>query len=328
MICSFPVSKLSSHDENIKAARPFIATTFTVFMCIFGLEAIFVIPTTLYHLKGARKVFIVAQKLCILGHHVFFVLPMVLVQRSFLESLGKAADLMNSNSYTGLLSNFSFSTLFNFLRQLFLYEYFFLSLMLSVDIYWMVCHPLSYSEFNNIKSITKMLFLGSAACLISSFDSFLSIFLTPLEFHRLSKDHKYLPFGIEVVSVTKWLTLKVVYAIVCVKIAAMIKTSLAESTKISKNANRRSLYQRLKFFSLIPFFLNFIHIGHEILHIRFMVLTDIFTEDLEFLLQFMRTESVCMYLTFGIFMVSSFVYDIGLMVLFPRIWQYSSCCKP
>ena len=253
------------NEDSKKTIIPaFIAT-----MCLCSLVALILIPITLRHLKGVRRVFIVMQQIFLIGHHIFLILPRLVYEKDIADELANIYH--NASSWRDTLSHEVFKACKDFMY----FQYYFMCMMHSIDMHMMICHPLTYSEFTSIKSMAKYFLCGTGVCLVLVADSFVMIFIELyLLKHWAYSTNVYLlkkaMTGFATFKVIKMIALKTVYTIVILKMAMKTKAGLDESMNMNMNARKQSLHKRLFYFTLIPILLNFLFFAHEILDLDFV----------------------------------------------------------
>ena len=177
----------------------------------------------LHHLKGIKKVLITMQQFCIIVHHTCLALPWFVFRQEILNSL---VDDDNTRKYADdfmAVEKTKYEAILKTLADVMHYQYYFLSLMFSIDIYKMVCHPFQYSEFSSAKNLFKYLAIGTGVCLVLATDSMAMIFVLPefarsqkkislsLEVNQLKDTQKYqenVLYGFEIFKLVKLIILK------------------------------------------------------------------------------------------------------------------------
>ena len=287
------------------------------------LMALVFLPVLITYLKGMRRIFVVLQQVCIIiylsltiVHISHFIKPSALDLHKVFGGSAKHANPISLGIGRQLLDFFKF---------FFYFEYYFFSLMQTVDLYQMICQPFHYESFSTFRNIAKLAFVGSGICFLLAIEPLIE---TVVFFHAFGisieaiVELKDFFFNIRIYTVVKLICAKAVYALIAGKLAYDIRQKLNESSAMQSNKQRESAHENLFRFNLIPLFVNILLIGHDIPTLKFL-----FNEINDCSLN--HTEPILILISATSFTLTSFSYSIGYIVFFPKIRAAIQCrqCK-
>ena len=234
-------------------------------LCISILLSILCTPLIMKHVLGLKKILIAFQQLCVILY-----LSIVVLNQNLSTYIASLASLSTGNITYSILTardiqNFG-KSLSTFFLDFFRWEYYFLSLLQSLDVYVLICKPFRYNDFANNFKVLKMVSLGALACFIFSIDHIIvllvnAFYLAENEREILTKDDilRWLSYA----DIGKHVGLKVAYSVAVIKMALSIRKCLSDSSKLTDKSKSLNLHQRLFRFTLIPLSLNFLYATHE-----------------------------------------------------------------
>ena len=329
----FAAEELADAAIRVDSGKDDFVLSSTIIMLICGLVTLLTLPALIMEMKGPRRVLIVLQQVFLFGHHIFVALPWLLRKKNFIDDFMDTAEA--SVHYSSILSIriITIEILFAILRNIFQYQFYLTSLMQSMDVYKMVCSPFDYKEYSSMKNLIKQILVGTMVCLALCLDTVARGFLLPAVIHGghggQSKAGS-IAKGIAVVEVVKTVSFKILYSIAICRLAYMTKKGLSQSFEISQDAKRKRKHQRIFYFTLIPFFLNLVFVGQEVMDWDFQTLGKIVTQDIalsEYISQNMGNinGSASQIVRLVLFSLGSFAYTIGLFILFPHVRKMYVC---
>ena len=218
--------------------------------------------------------------------------------------------------------------LFTFASSFFYYEFYLLSLLLTMDVYVMVCHPFKYGEFRSVANVTKCLIIGSAVCLLLAIsDLIASIFALAYylrEFSYLSANENAF-LGIAIAKATKIALAKIAYMVCISRMGYRVVISLTESQRMEGRAgnSKSKMYKKLIGFCFLPQVISTLFLVPEIFVLgrgisfkmdRRCTKSNIFHEDV-----------LVSGLQFSIFTFGTFMYHLAFLGLFPAVRRAFRC---
>ena len=302
---------------------------------IIGLISL---PVFFKHINGTRRVYISLQQASIIVRLIVMILRYLIIHYyedgegisgilaekfNHWLALGDVDATIGNQGHWTKLSYMQLSILnrlFIFLEDFAYYEYYFLSLLQSVDIYKMICDPINYSDFCTSLKVAKYNLVGLFCCFLSASDNFIKL-VCDIDF--LDSYQINLLLGIEIFNVIKLALLKMFYSISVMKLAYLTRAALNESVRTS---NRKiSLYKRIFFFSLIPFFISILFTANEVFKLG-EALAILLNFDCKSKMIFLR-EDVKMGIATSLPTIGSLIYIFGYIALFPDVRKTLFCKK-
>ena len=231
-----------------------------VVLSIATLTTITLTLILIRHLCGMRKMFIVLQQFFILAYLVLELGQIVLKLKPDETDMFVKQKLYWLKGILELLQNYCY------------YEYYFLALMQSIDIYQMVCKPMGYADFLQKTNMARYMLIGSAGCLSLASAVFIPNLIveltypkTDIEFPTYFYQYNRTRLWIRSCNLCIFMIVKIIYSTKIVMIASLTKTGLDESANRVSLSEKKTLYQHLFYFTLIPLFLNFLFFASELL---------------------------------------------------------------
>ena len=227
--------------------------------------------------------------------------------------------------------------LLRFFQYTFYYMYYFYSLMQSVDIYQMVCHPFSYATHAKITNIMKYVAASSVICCLLAANCLVpgisakvllgTYFCVWREediemFQRIMKIE-------EIYGWAKFVILRIAYTLVAIFLAIKTKIELNASSNLHGRNDKREVYQRIFKFSLLPLGINFLLLIPEILNETFATHESFIVKHLggskkldanDLSQQFIRLAVTACTMSFSLFL-----YWIAFPILFPQLRMSLRC---
>ena len=145
-------------------------------------------------------------------------------------------------------------------------------MLLSIDIYKMVCFPFTYKDFCDNYTIFKYLLKGTIVGLLLCIDEIAMSFVLPAVMYAHHTGMKRFSSAIVVdkaiviIQMIKTICFKICYSIAIARFAYVTRKGLlttVEST--ADNSKRQRRNRRIFYFTLIPLLLNFLFTAHEIM---------------------------------------------------------------
>ena len=303
----------------------FSIITCIVILAVSVLSGVCSIPLLGWHLKGPRKVYSILQQLCITLYLIFLVAAQTSINgKDSMHIWGKTMP-------RGSLLSFDFwIESFLYLGRWILYcEFYFLSLMQSVDVYVMICHSFEYEKFTKTSNIVKITFTGASLCCLGCVDDLVRTIVEYL-YVRDIFDHDYDYFsrrmrrGIWYFSIVKICAIKVAYAVIITKIGCAVKKKLAASNELVRNDERVSLYRSLTKFVYIPLITDIILLAHDI---PYLTSTYLLTFDVCDSIHFSLDKGFWQNISAIGFTIASFSHVLGYVFLFPKLANALACSK-
>ena len=262
-------------DENWDLADRIQLCLSGIALFLVILSGMFFFPHIMKHVKGFKKMTILLQQLSLSFHLLLIVLHRALATQSIFSyfefsNLRKDyKDKFGDYDLREIGDQISF-----FFSQYLFAQYYFFSLIQCMDVYVMVCKPFDYEEFSRRTHLCTLKLKGVLACLLYSSQYLIAMVLPIL----LSSEHSPhiallkrmdIKWWMHVFYVVKLLLCKLIYTMVVMSMAKMIKTSLKVSNELVNNQKNLTVHKRLYKFALIPVFLNFFFVPYESLNAFF-----------------------------------------------------------
>ena len=290
------------------------------------LLGVCIIPLLVYHLKGARRIYTMAQQICIILNSILFgVTQFTLKTTTFME---KASGRI---FHSAIILNIIFTSLGSFLY----YHFYFLSLMQSIDIYILVCWSFHYKKFSSTIAGLKMVALGAGLCLLiisdelailvrvtvsNLFDKHLPVFQNAL----VLKSWKGFVRIARIFSLVKLCLIKISFAIAILRIALSVRKQLISSMALAANVCRKRRYTSLLIFVCVPLLIDIVFIGYDLT--LFLDFAYGYSEQDKCRNAHSAESMDSAAIRTLVFMVNSFIQSISYLVLFPKI-RKSFWCK-
>ena len=274
------------------------------------------------------------QQLCSIAYLSFVLLPQLMDVSSisaFKDSNSYRDDSLKTLNLHTVYFRTIFGSLYRFATCFFYYEYYLSSLMLTLDIYVMVCEPFRYGEFSAGTNIAKCLLVGSlvsfliaSSDLVSAFVSMTYYFLKPTS----PKIFKRILLGITVFKTVKIAIAKVAFSIIIMRMGLSVLKSLKESMQMGgdSSSNKRHVYRRLFYFCLIPLVLNALLLIPEFFWVGNIITLANAFDDCDETNIFSR-HPIVYGLQAGIFTFGTYIYYLAFLVLFRTVRQAFICKK-
>ena len=225
------------------------------FSCICGLVWMVFLPILIKCLAVVQRAFIILQQICIFGFLITITGRYAFLNKHFYQyflNLVWHEDGLTAEKVEALRQTLLF------VRNSFLYLYYFFSMMLTYDIYKMVYDPIKYKEFANICHILKCILIGFCCCLLLNGDDFSQIFaqliLMKIEKNKFIDGTKHDTFnrfssGIYLFNIVKYILLKVVYSTIIAYLAIKTKNALKTMSLAVMNGTGFNLSTFLHWFN-------------------------------------------------------------------------------
>ena len=309
------------HSDEGRTKQAVVAAG--IMLGVSGLGCLIYLPILMKSLIGLRKVFIILQQVCTVGFLLTQMLSYVIMNEA--DYWYTYSALTDNHMQITLAELYWRRELSSVFQSFFLYLQYFLSFMLSWDIYKMIHDPLSYAEFCTKSNISKYLGAGVIVSFALVLENVIEIIAVPM----IITDPKRFVFGrpqqmqflslsnvLDKYSLVKFIITKVIYSGVIIKIAAKTKAALQQSTELNSDTGKVRLYKRLFLFTLIPLGINFWYLFPECLdEIWPLYKIDISDTDRNF---FSRKDTRT-YIHSIMATLASFTYFVAFPLLFPTI---------
>ena len=306
---------------KVRLVAPFVSALLLSIMLGVGF-----IPLLARHLKGARRIYTMAQQICTILHSILFGLTQFMVN---------STTFMEKYSSDGVFYSAIVESILGLLRSFLYYFFYFLSLMQSMDIYVMICWSFQHKKFSCTTTGLKMVALGAGICLFLSSDELaltIRVALTSSTFLKnqvrseIDLDLKsWLKFYLiaSIFFLVKLCLIKISFAIAIARIAQLVRHQLISSMAMPANVDRRRRYNALLVFVCVPLLMNVIFIVYDATIILDFITyygqefkcnnEEIFFKDAVTVRAF-------------VFTLNSFIQSISYLVLFPK-FRKSFWCK-
>ena len=317
-------------SEKAEKESPRLRIMSIVMLSLSALVGLIFIPILLLRIKGTRRVFVVMQQITAIAYLISLLLPQYRneVSLNFIEG----ADYRNFHKLFeegGFFSKLAMVYLLRFLQYFVYYAYYLASMMQTVDIYMMVCHPFLYGEFSSLQRIATGLLKGLAVCLsIASPDlmiTFAMIIFHLAGFDIINRQFLRVQHGIEIFKVVVMFVAKILYSGAIIRMGYFIRKGFKESLSMGESVCKRKceLYKRLFHFCLIPQFLNVLFLVPEIFVAvrRIAKPSDSGCSESDV---FDRGD-VVMGLNVCVFTFGTVLYYLGFVILFPAVRKAFAC---
>ena len=152
-----------SWNEKEKKLRFGILITCTTMLCLCATCGISSIPLLGWHLKGPRRVFTILQQICVTLYLILLVISQFSLHSEAKDAFFDVlAPFMTPDK--AALTRY-LTTALNFGRKILYVEYYFLSLLQSVDVHIMICHSFKYEGFSSPGKVLRVVVVGTLVCL-------------------------------------------------------------------------------------------------------------------------------------------------------------------
>ena len=301
----------------------FSIVTCIVILAMSVISGVCSIPLLGWYLKGPRKVYSILQQLCITLYLIFLVATQTSINRNNNNPHFKSIPLGTLSSYV----EFWVEQFLSLGRWILYCDFYFFSLMQSVDVYVMICHSFEYEGFTKTRNIVKITAIGASLCCLGCVDNLVR---TSYEYMFLQDiiDYDYdflrrMLRGTWYFAIVKLGVIKIAYAVTISKIGYAVKSKLDASTELMRNDERVSLYQSLTKFVYIPLITNFILLGHDIPYLAnlYLISYSVCDSNISSNIGFWQNMSAI-----G-FTIASFSHVLGYAFLFPKLANAFACFK-
>ena len=311
------------------ARRAVVATS--IMLGISGLGSLLYLPILLKSINGVRKVFLILQQICIVGF---------LLTKLLNHAIMNEANYDYVLNVVGARKNMNISIAEVMIRRLlaalfqsfFLHYQYFLSFMLSWDVYNMIQNPFFYAEFCEKRNILKYLAVGFGLSWLLVMENIIQITAASLvitdykEFlydGPQQEEYRQVTNVLDKYRLVKFVITKLLYSAVIIVVAIKTKSALRESSEMTTDKNKERLYKRLFLFTLIPLGINFWNLFSECLD-EVWPLPEGIRNDYENRSFYMRKDART-YISASTATIASFAYFVAFPLLFPKVKQSITC---
>ena len=263
----------------------------------------------------------IIQQMCIIVYLVSTLLQNILSIESS-ESLADFGNNLSSLAKNGQSLHIISKGLVQLVQSFAYYEYYFMSMMHSLDLYKIVCHPLKYDDFKETRNIIKLISYGSVICFVSSGDHVVSVAIG-LTLNKDTNDAienkdliRNMSLAVHIGNAVKIVLLKTYYSVSIPRMAVLTRKGLKQSENMSNRNDKQSAHHRLFLFTLIPLLLSFLFTIKEII-----IVGKPFIETLDSGCSphWLHRKDVTLVISTALFTFGSFTYFAGYIALFPKI---------
>ena len=293
----------------------------TASLLVFSCLASVVFTPILFKIQtNLRKTLTVLQQICI----TLYLLALIIYNISFASSDVKYFHTTFWGQ--GVAGSFGMKIIgqqvIQFFQSFFYYEFYFISIMNSFDIYMMTCHPLDYSEFKQWRKYVKYLVYGSLVCLCFSIDHlFYIVAAIALTFSKTRVMH-YVPVSdkLDKFSLVKMIILKIVYTCLNLKMIIATRKALKTSLQMTQKSDKQELHRRLVVFLIIPLCLSVVYVIPEVFDAVYPQPSHA-TVECSYPVRF----EVRYCITAGVVTLGSLAYFVGYFILSQKVRQIIMC---
>ena len=311
-------------DGDKKMIKKPVTIAMVLTMSTSTFAGLVILPFVMMHLSGTKKVFVMLQQISMLLQHILMIVEWSVwetnIDNAIIEVVKDFLDKKEDTIFNGrIMSHF----LINFFAEFANSEFYFASMMHSYDFFIMICHPFDYAEFQGRK-VWRLIFLGTLVCFVFSVE-----YLVCLIVNISCSDGLYYKKEciiwvqdarviIAIYTAIKTIILKIVYFVTIKKLASKTKKALDESAQMKPDHNQRDLHNKLYTFTLIPIFLNFLYLFHEVPFLVVAIISCMMkvSAKISYILQCVKG---------GMFTLGLVTYVGAFVTLFPKIKE-SLCC--
>ena len=300
---------------------------FALALSLSILLGICFIPLLAHHLKGARRIYTMAQQISIILNSILCGLTRLMFD---------STTLMEKYSDRVVYSAALLEYVSGLLRSVLYYNFYFLSLMQSIDIYIMVCWSFHYKKFSSTVAGLRMVALGAGLCLLLCSDELAIVIRIAVTSSTFLENHVVADISsamnswqkfdriAKIFSLVKLCLIKIGFAIAIARIAQLVRKQLISSMAMAaNNVDRKKKYTSLVAFVCIPLLMDVIFIIYDAT--LFLVFFNVYEK-----------EDKCNYGDDGfsiddiavrafVFAVNSFIQSISYLVLFPKFRKCFWC---
>ena len=315
-------------------------------LCLCATCGISSIPLLGWHLKGPRRVFTILQQICVTLYLILLVISQFSLHSEAKDAFFDVlAPFMTPDK--AALTRY-LTTALNFGRKILYVEYYFLSLLQSVDVHIMICHSFKYEGFSSPGKVLRVVVVGTLVCLALCGDALAEVFFevyyqTTVKMSTFQLHHLWrLERGSRAFMLAKVCLIKIVHAIAVFKIGRSVAKKLQGSLDLTKREERSKVYQSLGNFVYIPFLVNLILVGHDVPQfVLIFVQTGRFgckkgefqtgdgllnkCQDSQVANKWYDDEGLLLNISGGFFTLASFSHILGYILLFPKLRKAFSC---
>lgn len=299
-----------------------------ILVSLYSLLTVISLPFFIQALNGLKRTLFIVLNFCTVVALLLNMIHEILFGLTTQEALDIINDLFSDaeKSFAFRVGDIVRQSVFLILGDFFDCFYYFVCLMMSFDIYKMICDPFGYREFSHWKNVGRILLGGSFVCLTLGSHNFL---LMLIKIFYQSDDlldsygsgYRQAMHGSNIFNLVRIVIIKLIYSIAVFIISKKIKEKLVESERLHSSGQCNwTLYKNIYHFSLIPFWINFIRSFHEfIFALRpLMLLLDNFGNFNCSGKWYFRSD-IIFCATLIVHVLSSFSYIIGLFIFFPKV---------
>ena len=249
----------------------------------------------------------------------------------YASSIGVCQFTVNSTTIAKMVYEnvYSSSIIITFLQSFIYHNFYFLSLMHSIDIYIMVCRSFQYKKFRSTNFGLKMLAMGACFCLLAIADELVALIRVVMLitiygiYEDIESAVKFLKAS-NIFHLVKLCVFKVSYAIAVGRLAQLVRKQPVHSMALAANIDRKSRYTSLVAFVCVPLLMNVVFVGYDVtIFWRFFSLyvgEMIYGGE-----SFGSDASDALSVRIFVFTANSFIQTISFFVLFPKIRESVSC---
>ena len=216
-----------------------------------------------------------------------------------------------------------------FVFSFFYFEFYLSSMMLTMDIYVMVCHPFRHERFRSITNVLKWLLIGSGVCMFLAISDLSAGVFSLVHYLRqtpYSLDYQNVSLGLNITKTAVIATAKLAYAVAISRMGYHVFTSLNESSQMSgeRRDSKSRMYRRLVCYCLLPQILNILFLVPEVFRLG-RAISHYDNKDPCNESNVFRRKHLVLGINFGVFTFSSLSYHLAYLALFPSVRRAFLC---
>ena len=148
----------------------------------------------------------------------------------------------------------------DFLKKVFLYQYYAFSLLLSLHYNSMICNPMHFKEYTSFNNVFSRVLCSSIVSILLSLDD-LFAFLYTARFLKVASFQKWgnLNNIMIIMNSVKFIMIKIAYTVILAIIAYKIKNALKISQNVRNQDKKNSIPALFIVFCFISLFNNFLY---------------------------------------------------------------------